>query len=142
MLCKAAVMQDYATYDKIAAARDPRTAKRLGRAVSPFSAERWDAVVCEVALEAVAQKFEHVPGLAAVLLGTGDALVAEMARSDANWGTGLKVGHADASRPHKWPGTNILGWALMEARSRLRAAAVACPDGRVGKRARESVTLD
>ena len=50
MLCKAAVMRDYESYDAIAAAETPAEAKRLGRAVANFVQSAWDAVVCEVAV--------------------------------------------------------------------------------------------
>merc|ERR1712224_1034922 len=79
-----------------------------------------DEVVCEVAREVVYQKFAHVPHLADRLLKTGDSVIAEMTRNDCNWGTGLDVGHIDASRPQNWRGTNILGWALMVARAQIR----------------------
>jgi ribA/ribD-fused uncharacterized protein len=120
MLCKAAIMGDYQTYDGIVAASTPAQAKALGRQVAPFDAPKWDAAVCDVARAVCAQKFAAVQGLRETLLGTGERLIAEMTRNDRNWGTGLDVGHADAARPWRWPGTNILGWALMEARTALR----------------------
>ena len=122
MLCKAAAMQDYATFDAILRAQNPKAAKALGRQVAPWNEQRWESVVCEVALAAVSQKFEQLPNLAAVLLATGNRLVAEMTRNDRNWGTGLDVGHPDGSRPARWRGTNILGWALMQARAQLAAS--------------------
>ena len=120
MLCKAAVMGDYASYDRIAGSRTPKQAKALGRCVEPWDEEVWQSVVCEVALAAVGQKFAALPQHAQTLLKTGDRLIAEMTRNDCNWGTGLDVGHADASRPGSWPGTNILGWALMVTREQLK----------------------
>ena len=121
MLCKAAIMGDLKTYDDIVAASTPAQAKALGRNVSPFDAAKWDALVCDVARAVCTQKFAAVAGLRETLLGTGERLIAEMTRNDRNWGTGLDVGHADAGRPERWPGTNILGWALMEARTTLRS---------------------
>ena len=120
MLCKAALMGDFACYDQIATADDPRKAKSLGRQVAPWNQALWEEHVCEVASAVVLQKFASVPGLSALLLSTGGCVIAEMTRNDRNWGTGLDVGHADASRPAQWRGTNILGWALMEARTTLR----------------------
>mmetsp|Transcript_56273 Transcript_56273/g.129202 ORF Transcript_56273/g.129202 Transcript_56273/m.129202 type:complete len:308 (-) Transcript_56273:249-1172(-) len=120
MLCKASVMRDYASYDQILRASTPRKAKALGRAVSPWDQRLWDSAVCELALAVVYQKFASVPGLAPVLLGTGDRVIAESTKNDRNWGTGIDVGHADASRPARWRGTNILGWSLMVARAQLR----------------------
>merc|ERR1719213_1461495 len=62
-----------------------------------------------------------------MLLKTGNQLIAEMTRNDANWGTGLDVGHADANSPGRWRGTNILGWSLMMARESLRGDAAQEP---------------
>ena len=120
MLCKAAVMGDYASYDRIAVSFTPKDAKALGRCVEPWDESIWQSVVCDVALAAVGQKFAALPQHANTLLNTGDRIIAEMTRNDCNWGTGLDVGHADASRPGAWRGTNILGWALMVTREQLK----------------------
>lgn len=123
MVCKAATMRDYASFDAIARAHTPGEAKKLGRRVGPWDQRAWDRVVCQVAEEVVFQKFAALPHLAEVLDATGDRTLAEMTRNDAHWGTGLDPSHVNASRPPKWRGTNILGWALICARARLRAAA-------------------
>ena len=83
---------------------------------------RWDGAVCAIALAVVTQKFQSDPRLGAVLLRTGTCVLAEMTSRDCCWGTGVDIGGADEHRPERWPGTNILGWALMRARDGLRAA--------------------
>lgn len=124
MLCKASVMGDWASYDRIIVASRPSEAKALGRSVSPFDQARWDSVVCEVARAVCVQKARALPEVRDLLLNsTGERAIAEMTKRDRHWGTGIDVGHPDASNPHKWSGTNILGWALMQARSELRAVA-------------------
>lgn len=120
MLCKAAIMQDYASYDAISRADTPGVAKRLGRLVKHWNQVRWNNLVCDVALEIVLQKFRAVPGLAEVLLSTGERVIAEMTRNDRNWGTGIDIGRNAVCIPAHWQGTNILGWALMVARTNLR----------------------
>ena len=123
MLCKASIMGDYKTYDQMLEAASPQEAKALGRTVSPFVTAIWDALACEVARAVCVQKALGVPELHARLLETGDRVIAEMTRNDCNWGTGLDIGHKDASMPSRWPGPNILGWALMQARAEMAAAA-------------------
>ena len=123
MLCKAAVMGDEASYRKIAAlgpGSDPAQAKQLGRKVSGFDTQKWDAVVCAVAFEVVFQKFKQSRRLKRCLLQTGEKVLAEATKNDKNWGIGIDVGDPRVQRPSKWRGTNILGWALMEARTALR----------------------
>ena len=75
--------------------------------------------MCEIALDVVFQKFNSVPGLRDILLKTGNQVIAEMTSGDRNWGTGLDVGHPNASIPAQWDGTNILGWALMRTRNHI-----------------------
>ena len=124
MLSKAAVLGDYASFDKILAADNPRRAKALGRSVAPWDQARWDGAVCAIALAVVTQKFQSDPRLGAVLLRTGTCVLAEMTSRDCCWGTGVDIGGADEHRPERWPGTNILGWALMRARDGLRGVAL------------------
>lgn len=119
MLCKAALMGDFATYGRIARARAPADAKKLGRKVTPFDPDRWDTHVCRVAVAVVKTKFAAFPGLKKVLLGTGTALIAEATRRDCIWGIGLNAGDDGAHNPRQWRGSNILGWALMTARAEL-----------------------
>ena len=45
-----------------------------------------------------------------------------MTRNDTNWGTGLDLNSEEANNPSQWRGTNILGWALTEAREALLVA--------------------
>ena len=123
MLCKASAMQDYRTYERIVNARNPKEAKALGRCVEPWNEQLWQSVVCEVAVAVVRQKFGALDGPRALLLGTGSCVIAEATRNDSNWGTGLDIGHPDGSKPARWHGTNILGWALIVARKQLRSPA-------------------
>jgi len=122
MLCKAAVMGDAETYLKLVACRENRKIKSLGREVTPFVSETWNSVVCSVAFEAVHQKFAKTPSLQGVLLQTGEKLIAEATKDDANWGIGIDEGDPRAETPAAWEGSNVLGWALMEARAALRRA--------------------
>lgn len=120
MLCKAAVFRDYDIYDRLLHTFNPRDCKKLGRQVSNFDPEVWDRVVVMVAEEAVFQKFSKVRQLTPLLLETGDSIIAESTNRDKNWGTGVSLGDVDAERPWAWSGTNVLGWALMRARDRIR----------------------
>jgi len=122
MACKAAAMGDWASYDKISrSTTSPKACKALGRKVKPFRQDVWAGVVVEVAVEIATQKFASDGVLWKVLDATGDRVLAEMTRNDSYWGTGIDRSHADAQTPSAWPGTNILGYALMVARERLRA---------------------
>lgn len=77
-------------------------------------------MVCHVAREVVWQKFSKVPRFGYALLGTRDSIIAEASEGDRVWGIGLEMKHKDVANPPNWRGTNVLGWALMQARARLR----------------------
>jgi len=124
MLCKAAAMGDVETYGEIAKAKSPDVAKRLGRQVVGFDDDIWASIVCSVAFHVVHQKFAKTPQLRKLLLQglNGEdqpTLFAEMTERDAIWGTGMDRQDRRAKNPSNWPGTNILGWALTEARDLL-----------------------
>ena len=120
MACKARLFDDQAILAKIVAARTPGEAKKLGRSVEGFEEgvwlrQRWDIVVAgNVA------KFGQHPTLRAFLLETGERVLVEASPADRIWGIGMAAGDPDAENPSAWPGLNLLGFALMEARARLR----------------------
>ena len=120
MLCKAAVMGDDETFALIVAASTPDDAKKLGRAIKGFSQALWDEVVCSVAFEVIFQKFQKQPEVREVLLMTADAVLAETSPWDGIWGIKMAANDPRVRAPSQWQGTNILGWALMEARSILK----------------------
>jgi len=97
----------------------------MGRGVSPWDQELWDRIVCTVAKTVVLSKFVSDAELRRVLLATGHQLIAEAAKNDRNWGIGLDIKQPEVALPSQWRGANMLGWALMEARTTLRTAAVA-----------------
>jgi ribA/ribD-fused uncharacterized protein len=124
MVCKAAIMGDRQSYVKIAASKHSQAkVKSMGREVKGFKDDVWKNVVCSVAYEVVYQKFLKSDGLQARLLETEDWLICEATKNDANWGIGNDKGDPRNQNPSKWRGTNVLGWALMEARSTLRREA-------------------
>ena len=54
------------------------------------------------------------------LLGTGDSIIVEASPLDRVWGIGLGAANELATNPERWRGLNLLGFALMEVRERLR----------------------
>merc|ERR1711862_542403 len=119
-MCKAASMGDLKVYHEIAATTRPVDAKTLGKSVDNFDPDLWDLLVCSVAFEVVYQKFSKIYAIQAALLSTGDRLLVEATRADAVWGIGIDKGDAAILRPSAWRGSNVLGWALMEVRQKLR----------------------
>ncbi|GAA3480637.1 hypothetical protein GCM10018966_051670 [Streptomyces yanii] len=70
---------------------------------------------------AASHKFGQDAGLRAFLLNTGDRVLVEASPLDRIWGIGMAADDPRAEDPARWRGLNLLGFALMEARTRLRA---------------------
>ena len=116
------LMEDDISFGLILVAKTPMQAKIFGRKVTPFNFELWNNNVCSIAKEIVFQKFKNVSGLADILLSTNSSLLVEGAPRDRYWGIGMGVNNPNIYYPPKWNGSNILGWALMEARDELKKA--------------------
>jgi len=123
MLVKAGLFKDRESFDNIVHAADPATAKKLGRGVRNFDKDEWEKHLEETAFQCVVQKFASSASLRKVLLQTGDKILAEAAPNDSIWGIGLPLSDDRCYHPEKWCGRNVLGYALMAARSRLRGDA-------------------
>lgn len=121
MASKAALFGDDEARAKILATDDPAAIKALGRTVRRFDAAVWEAQRFELVTRGNVAKFSADGDLCAHLLATGDAVLVEASPLDRIWGIGLADDHPDARDPHRWPGLNLLGFALMEARAQLRA---------------------
>lgn len=120
---KARLFGDATAEAAILASPLPKTMKQLGRKVRPFDPAVWEQQRLPIVVRGNRAKFEQHASLAAVLLATGDALLAEAAPYDRIWGIGLAATHAHAHSPDCWPGRNLLGQALMTVRSELAASA-------------------
>jgi ribA/ribD-fused uncharacterized protein len=120
---KAELFGDHEVAEQVLAAPDPRSAKGLGRAVRGFTEERWTAERHAVVLAGSLAKFGQHDDLRALLIDTGDRVLVEASPADAVWGIGVAADDPRAADPQRWPGLNLLGFALTEARERLRDTA-------------------
>lgn len=120
---KAELFGDGAVAAQILAATHPKQAKDLGRRVRNFDQATWDAQRFAIVTDVSVAKFSQHSDMRAFLLGTGERVLVEASPLDRVWGIGLSAGDDDAARPERWRGLNLLGFALMEARDRLRADA-------------------
>ncbi len=116
---KARVFGDAAIRERVLAARSPAEAKALGRQVAGFHEAVWSEARFDIVVAANEAKFSQHPELKAFLLATGERVLVEASPVDRVWGIGLSADHEDASAPARWRGLNLLGFALMEVRSRL-----------------------
>ncbi|MGW6915684.1 NADAR family protein [Kitasatospora sp. NPDC054939] len=121
MAGKARMFGDEAIVPRILAARTPAEAKSLGRQVRGFDDAVWRAGRFALVVEGNVAKFGQDEALRAYLLGTAQRVLVEASPMDRIWGIGLAAEDERAPHPAQWRGENLLGFALMEARTRLAA---------------------
>ncbi|WP_149549901.1 NADAR family protein [Streptomyces marokkonensis] len=122
MAAKARLFADAEGERRVLAAGHPSEAKKAGRLVRGFDEAIWRRERFGIVVEGGVHKFAAHDGLRAFLLNTGERVLVEASPVDRVWGIGLAAGDEGAADPERWRGPNLLGFALMEARSRLRAA--------------------
>ncbi|MEZ3181395.1 NADAR family protein [Streptomyces pimonensis] len=133
MAAKARLFEDPEGERRVLAARHPAQAKKAGRLVRGFDEETWRRERFGIVVEGSVHKFAAHADLRGFLLGTGERgkpgaapaegwgrVLAEASPVDRVWGIGLAADDEGATDPERWRGPNLLGFALMEARRRLR----------------------
>ncbi|MFF1441554.1 NADAR family protein [Streptomyces sp. NPDC058295] len=123
MAGKARLFEDAEAERRALAAASPAQAKKEGRLVRGFDETTWQRERFRIVVEGSVHKFASDPGLRAFLLSTGERVLVEASPMDRVWGIGLTADDEAAMDPQRWRGPNLLGFALMEARERVRAAA-------------------
>ncbi|MEW2527215.1 NADAR family protein [Streptomyces sp. NPDC047071] len=120
MAAKARLFGDAEAERAALTARTPAEAKRAGRLVRGFDRAVWERERFAVVAEGSERKFASDAALRAYLVGTGDRVLVEASPVDPVWGIGLAADDPRADDPAAWRGLNLLGFALMTARERLR----------------------
>jgi ribA/ribD-fused uncharacterized protein len=99
----------------------PAEAKELGRGVRGFDETRWEDNRTAIVEAGSVAKFSQNAKLGSFLLCTKDRVLVEASPRDRIWGIGLGGSNPDAQDPKRWRGLNLLGFALMKARSAIAA---------------------
>lgn len=117
---KAICFGDSETASQILKTSDVAEIKQLGRAVKDYNDQVWNGVRQIIVYEGLKAKFSQDLELKSRLLATGDDILAECAVKDRIWGIGLSMKDPERSDMSKWQGSNLLGFALMKVRDKLR----------------------
>lgn len=120
MFKKALLFGDDETAVKVLQTKDPAEVKRLGREVKNFDGAKWNDACELIMYEGLMAKFRQNPAMLEVLLATGDAIIAEAAWYDVNWGVGLRATDPLILDQKTWKGKNFLGKTLMKVRADLK----------------------
>ena len=119
MVEKARLFGDHQGAAQILAAASPGEAKAIGRAVAGFREQTWEHHRFDIVVRGSTAKFASSPALRDYMMGTGKRVLVEASPTDRIWGIGLAKNDPAATRPSEWPGQNLLGYALMQARATL-----------------------
>lgn len=120
MAQKANVFGDEEVMNQILAETDQMTIKRLGRLVKNYDDSVWTERRFQIVVEGNLAKFSQNEDLRHFLLSTGDKILVEASPKDTIWGIGFDEFAPEATNPALWNGENLLGFALMEVRDRLK----------------------
>ncbi|WP_327432084.1 NADAR family protein [Streptomyces sp. NBC_01236] len=120
MASKARLFGDKEAERRAIDAPNPALAKKAGRLVRRFDDAIWERERFGIVAEGSVRKFAAHADLREFLLGTGERVLVEASPLDRVWGIGLAADDERAADPEQWRGPNLLGFALMEARGRLR----------------------
>ena len=124
MASKARLFGDAEALIAILAATQPKECKALGRTVRDFDETAWRQHRFDIVTVGNVAKLGQDSTLRAYLMTTGDEILVEASPTDCVWGIRQHRQHPDAQDPLRWRGQNLLGFALMRARSILRGELV------------------
>jgi ribA/ribD-fused uncharacterized protein len=117
---KARLFRDDEALRAILACKTPAEAKALGRTVRDYDNAAWGRERSPAVVRGNVAKFRQNEGFLRFLLGTGDRVLVEASPRDRIWGIGMGGSNPDVRLPSRWRGSNLLGFALMEARAKLK----------------------
>ena len=121
MYKKAVCFKDENIAKQILAEKNVAKIKELGRLVSGYDEHIWNGVRQIIIYEGLLAKFSQNEFLKSRLLDTKNSILAECAVKDRIWGIGLSMTDPKRLIPAEWQGQNLLGYALMLVRDRLKS---------------------
>ena len=105
---------------KIMQSKFQKQIKALGRKVKNFDGKVWDKCKYSIVLNGNYQKFMQNSEIKEFLINTNDRILVEASPFDAICGIKMGVKDENIENPNKWQGENLLGFALMEVRNKLK----------------------
>lgn len=120
MAAKARLFGDSEVEQAILREKHPNNVKKLGRTVKNFDQQIWDENKMAIVEEANYLKFATHIELKEYLIGTDRHILVEANPMDNIWGIGLPYNHPGAMDVRSWRGKNLLGFAIMAVRDKLR----------------------
>jgi len=116
---KAELFGDKEICKKVLQTDSPRDAKALGRTVKNFNVDVWNNVCVDIVARGNYLKFTQNKWLLDIMLADEKYELVEASPYDRIWGIGLGMNDPLSWNKNTWRGTNLLGIALMKARSKI-----------------------
>lgn len=120
MAKKAELFDDFEVRNKIINTNSPADVKKLGREVKNYNDTIWTENRYKIVKEGNFHKFDQNPDLKKFLLSTEEKILVEASPVDPIWGIGMTSDNEKCNNPEEWQGQNLLGFALMEVRDKLK----------------------
>lgn len=117
---KARLFNDEDSRQQIITSDTPAEAKKKGRLIRDFDPTTWDKEKFDIVVLGNFHKFSKNTQLASFLLDTGNKVIVEASPLDNIWGIGMAANDPSVLDPKRWKGENLLGYALMEVRDKLK----------------------
>jgi ribA/ribD-fused uncharacterized protein len=117
---KARLFGDHQARMAILDTEHPSDARKIGRSVRAFNEVVWRQQRIDIVVRGNLAKFSQHESLREFLLSSGERVLVEASPSDLIWGSGLAASDPKAEQPLAWPGSNLLGFALMRVRELMR----------------------
>lgn len=131
MFHKVMMFGKYELAKQIMQTSDPAKCKYIAKQKFPeFNANLWERTCFVIVKRGVRAKFQQNKHILDILIGTGNALLAECSPYDRKWGIGIDIHDDNRFLVRKWKGSNYLGMILMEVREELRQELIFSKDGR------------
>lgn len=117
---KAKLFNDDLSLEKILNCSSPKEAKSIGRKVKDFDEVVWNRNKARIVKNGNYLKFKQNEDLWGFLDNTKNKILVESSPYDKIWGIGMRSKDMGVKNPNNWKGYNLLGYALMEVRDKLR----------------------
>ena len=101
--------------EKILKSTTPRSAQVIGDSINEVS-DDWDGECSNIMKRLLALKFQESEDFRNKIEDTGNKIIVE-GTSNTTWGSGLSPSLTASTRIDDWPGSNRLGFMLMELRT-------------------------
>lgn len=115
---------DNERFDRMLGSDDPANASRLAHEIIANAKANkltpWKDMRYNLAVRGTFHKCAQNKDALHELLRTGDAVLVASTKYNLVWGAGVAPDAVDVGKPQNWPGENLLGFAMMESRKRLR----------------------